>query len=194
MTELQLANTLQATFVLCVASFIFFKSIPDSRLDSFRQDMFAIRDEMFDFAAQGKISFEDPAYILLRTQMNGLIRYGHQITLFRSVLSAAIRHISGATQSRSWNEAWQMAISDIKDEETSAKMEEFHNRAVLLAAKRLILGSPFLWLALAVTAAILLIQGAASGLRQLLTAASKKILLGPLDQQLIEELAVGSLA
>jgi hypothetical protein len=38
-----------------------------------------LRDEMFDDAAAGKISFNDAAYGTLRITMNGLIRYAHTI-------------------------------------------------------------------------------------------------------------------
>lgn len=192
MTELQLANVFQNAVIIFLGSIVVFKLVPDSRLDSFRQNLFAIRDEMFDFAAHGNISFEDPAYRLLRTQMNGLIRYGHQITFFRSILSALIRRISGSAEPRPWNEAWEKAIANVEDGATKAKMEEFHNRAVLLAVKRLLLGSPLLWIPLVLTALVLLAQGAASGLRQLLSVASEKVLQGPLDHQLLEELAVVS--
>jgi hypothetical protein len=43
-------------------------------LDRFRQDVFGLRDELWDFAASGQISFDDPAYRLLRQLMNGFIR------------------------------------------------------------------------------------------------------------------------
>jgi hypothetical protein len=38
---------------------------------------------MFDYAADGNISFNDPAYALLRKSMNGFIRYAHTLTFFR---------------------------------------------------------------------------------------------------------------
>jgi len=34
----------------------------DFRNDAFREDIFSVRDEMFLYAAQNNISFDDPAY------------------------------------------------------------------------------------------------------------------------------------
>jgi hypothetical protein len=49
-------------------------------LDYFRQRMFELRDSMFDLAADGIISFDDPAYGLLRKTINGFLRFGHRIS------------------------------------------------------------------------------------------------------------------
>ena len=38
----------------------------DYRVDLFRQRMFALRDQLFDIAASGRIAFDDPAYGKLR--------------------------------------------------------------------------------------------------------------------------------
>ena len=46
------------------------------RVDLFRHKMFKLRDELFDDAADGNIDFNSPAYQLLRTTMNGFIRFG----------------------------------------------------------------------------------------------------------------------
>jgi hypothetical protein len=53
----------------------------DFRLDSFREDIFSVRDRMFLYAAQGNIGFDHPAYAILRNRMNILLRYGHVFTL-----------------------------------------------------------------------------------------------------------------
>lgn len=47
------------------------------RLDYFRQSLFAIRDDLFDMAAAGELSFDSDAYRMLRRSINGTIRYGH---------------------------------------------------------------------------------------------------------------------
>ena len=75
------ANVLQFSVVAACWAFLFLKMIPEMRLDSFRQNMFAIRDELFDFAADGNIAFDHPAYMMLRNQMNGFIRYAHHLTV-----------------------------------------------------------------------------------------------------------------
>ena len=192
MTELEIANILQAAIVVALWSIIVFKLLPAYRVDSFRQKMFCVRDEVFDFAADGNIAFDDPAYLLLRKQMNGLIRYGHQLTVFRSLLTGAMQNISGNSQTMSWNNAWEASLAEVKNETVRDKMKNFHERAMAITAKHLISGSPLLWAALLCVALSLIAHGTALGIRQLVKVASKKVLSGPLDQRFIEEDAVGA--
>ena len=104
-TPIQAAEALQTCIVVIVAVTVVFKILTMFRLDCFRQKMFLVRDELFDYAADGNIAFDDPAYILLRRQMNAMIRYGHQITLFRALVTSAIRWVSGNEHSLPWHDS-----------------------------------------------------------------------------------------
>ncbi len=63
-----------------------FSLFPDYQTDAFRQKMFKLRDDLFDDAANGKISFDDPAYGMLRGAMNGFIRFGHRLNIWQVLL------------------------------------------------------------------------------------------------------------
>jgi len=56
------------------------------QLDSYRQDIFTIRDELFIYAAQGNISFEHEAYQMARTYLNGSIRFAERLSLLRMII------------------------------------------------------------------------------------------------------------
>jgi hypothetical protein len=193
-TPIQGAEALQTCIVVILAATVVFKILPMYRLDCFRQKMFQVRDELFDYAADGNIAFDDPAYILLRVQMNAMIRYGHQITLFRALVTSGIRWVSGNEHSLPWYDSWEKSLANLKNDEVRRKMAEFHERSNTVAAKHLIGGSVVLWAALAIAAMVLFLGGAAWGARQLLKAAARKVLSGPIDQRLIEEDAVCSKA
>jgi hypothetical protein len=49
--------------------------------DYTRQELFKLRDELFDYAADGQISFDDEAYLTTRTMINGVIRFTHSVSL-----------------------------------------------------------------------------------------------------------------
>jgi AcrR family transcriptional regulator len=51
------------------------------RVDKLRQDLFTIRDELFDAALDGKISVDDQAYKVSRQMMNGMIRFAHRLSI-----------------------------------------------------------------------------------------------------------------
>ncbi|MDQ4044047.1 MAG: hypothetical protein M3173_01160 [Chloroflexota bacterium] len=57
------------------------------RVDLFRQRMFAVRDQLFADAAAGIIPFNSPAYGVVRTTMNGFIRFGDRLTLASLLIS-----------------------------------------------------------------------------------------------------------
>ena len=192
-TTLQAAQVLQMCAVGILGITVLLKILPMLRLDCFRQKMFSVRDELFDYAAAGNISFDDPAYVLLRRQMNGMIRFGHRLTLFRGLVTWMMSKIASYPES-TWNDSWIKALANIKNDQVRAQMEAFHGRSMNAAAKHLISGSLVLWVALGIAATIIALTGAALGVRQLLKAAAKKILSGPIDQRFIEEDVVGSMA
>jgi hypothetical protein len=196
MTEQQLMNAIELISVLGLYSVLFFKILPTYRLDSFRQRMFAVRDEVFDFAAKGNIAFDDPAYVLLRRQMNGLIRYGHHLTVFRMLMTFILQKMEVGNASPNWTEQWNAALLKIGDHDVQEKMRVFYSRSIYIAVRHLVSGSPLLCFAiLAVVLAMvpgLLCRNAALGAKQLLHSAVSKVLVGPLDRRRIEEAAAAA--
>jgi hypothetical protein len=59
------------------------------RVDRFRNDVFAVRDRLFDRAMAGEVSFDGQGYRTARAVCNGLVRFAHQI----SMLHWAVRHV-----------------------------------------------------------------------------------------------------
>ncbi len=189
MTDLQLTTALETIAAAMLCSFVFFRLLPIYRVDVFRQSMFALRDELFDYALAGKISFNDPAYVLLRTLMNGFIRYGHQLTSFRVLMSNVLRKINGGTPHLKWNERWENATGKVDALEVREQMLSFHNRTVWLVAKHLILGSPTLMVAMIVVGLVLAVNQGITSMRQLVREARNK-LITMFDPRFLEEEAV----
>jgi hypothetical protein len=63
----------------------------DYRLDLLRFRLFLARDKLFCAAAEGKIAFDDPAYVMTRTTINGSLRFAHRLTLSKLVVTALLR-------------------------------------------------------------------------------------------------------
>lgn len=194
MSETQLAAVLEFLLVASLWAFLVFKAIPDARLDGFRQRMFSVRDEVFDYAADGNIAFNHPAYVLLRRQMNGFIRYGHQLTVFRCLMTVVARKVSGDEPQGLWFAEWQKALATIENDSVRKQMEEFHNRGMMLAIRRLLFGSPLLWLMTLLFMVQMIFEGAAKGVRQLVKMAAERVFTGPINDRLIEETAQGEFA
>lgn len=60
----------------------------DYRLDLLRFRLFSARDKLFCSAAEGKISFDEPAYLMTRTTINGSLRFAHRLTLSKLLITA----------------------------------------------------------------------------------------------------------
>jgi len=60
-------------------------------VDKTRQNLFRIRDELFDSTANGLLDFNSRAYTITRTTLNGMIRFTHELTLTH-VISSLILH------------------------------------------------------------------------------------------------------
>jgi hypothetical protein len=148
--------------------------------------MFALRDELFDYAAAGNVSFSDPAYNLLRKSMNGFIRYAHNLTFFRVVLVMLYWRVCSIHTEIKWWNSWNQAVSRVPDETVKAQLRSFHERAMTLVAERIILGSPILMLVLVVVAC-------RSGIRTLADALTKS-LDEFIDPRLLEEEAANAAA
>lgn len=92
MNELNALTSLISILLLLI---FFFWLYRDYRVDTFRQKLFKLRDELFDDARSGKISFNDPAYKMLRNAMNGFIRFGHRLNIWQILLLLTIFKNSG---------------------------------------------------------------------------------------------------
>lgn len=71
-------SSLVSLFLFAVLLFWLYR---DYRVDAFRQKLFALRDELFDDAHSGDIPFDSQCYGMLRTTMNGFIRFAHRMNL-----------------------------------------------------------------------------------------------------------------
>lgn len=188
-TPSEIANFLMLAVALGMWSIVIFKIWPELWLDRFRQSMFSVRDDLFDFAAKGNISFEDPAYVLLRRQMNGFIRFGHQLSVFRLLMTKCMSMAIGESDHTEWHDSWNSALENVKDHEVRSRLMDFQRQGAFIAISYLIGGSPVLWLAVGLSVIWLGLRGAALGTKEWWTAAAKKVLIGPLARRRIEEAA-----
>src|SRR5882762_3750422 len=153
MSTNELGILIRSVLSLIVLVFVMFRLWPEQRIDLFRQQMFALRDELFDFAADENVSFEHPAYKLLRELMNGFIRYAHNLTPYRTLMSfLKWKYGHGSGPIKLWNEAWEKAINEVEDSDVRTQLNLFHSRATMLVMSQLLLSPGLLFLVLPIAA------------------------------------------
>jgi hypothetical protein len=82
-----LISLISISFIFVMAYWFY----QDYRVDLFRQRMFSLRDELFDYALKGDISFDSECYRLLRGTMNGSIRFAHRVNFMHFSIIVASR-------------------------------------------------------------------------------------------------------
>ncbi|HQU07605.1 MAG TPA: hypothetical protein PK539_00905 [Candidatus Paceibacterota bacterium] len=87
-------------------SFMFQKT----RTDAFQEDLFTIRDELFDYMSRYNVPFDLPAYRAMRDLLNGAIRVAHFLSLFSIVYAGVVRSRSAVSPN-----TVQLAIGNIDD-------------------------------------------------------------------------------
>lgn len=87
--------------ILFLIALLFWLS-QDYWVDSFRQQMFSLRDELFDDARNGRISFDDSSYGMLRSSMNGFIQFGHRLNIWQVILLNIIASKEGGVGTKSF--------------------------------------------------------------------------------------------
>jgi hypothetical protein len=187
-----IATISQSAICIALIIVVLFKFWSIARLDAFRQKMFAIRDELFDFAAEGNISFDDPAYRLLRQSMNGIIRYAHQLSFFRVCVTGIEVALEVKVPKNTWSEAWGMALENVHSDEVRKKLEEFHANAMQAIFNRLILGSPLLLGLVICSIPILMLRMGWQNLKVILLKAPSFTVSHVVDTRMIENEAAGS--
>jgi len=188
-----LAITFQSTVLFIVALAMLLWLWPAVRLDCFRQKMFKVRDDLFDYAASGRVSFDHPAYRLLRQSMNGFIRYGHQLSFYRFTMTWLEWKILEGRASFQWRDRWRAALGSL-DDETRADLENFRDRAELHVATRMIFGSPVLIFILLVTIIVTLFHVGVRSAGDLLRVALSDTAARAIDQSILDEEAARAAA
>ncbi|GBR10870.1 hypothetical protein [Asaia spathodeae] len=92
--------------------------------DYLRQRHFEKRDDLFDLAKSGAISFDDPIYKLCREKLNTSIQYAHVMTLMRIIWMSQSLNRHGI-------KAKSINFHDVRDVGTREKLESIMRSANL---------------------------------------------------------------
>lgn len=114
----------------------------DYRNDSYRDDIFSVRDEMFMYAAKENISFDNAAYTLLRGRMNALLRHGHDLTLTRLIILSTVYDDRPAGD---LYVKWETAVNQLQSK-TAEQIKEFNTRINIYVLQHLLYRSFFRYL------------------------------------------------
>ena len=136
-------GTIIVTTVTIMGLWTFYVWIwPDYLVDRFRQDLFTIRDDLFDLAASGELSFDHPAYHIHRNLINGCIRFAHQLSVI-GIVTPMLFFRRELAVVESLNARRKSATSGLPSS-TEAKLDEIHAQVSKRLIMHFVYRSPFL--------------------------------------------------
>lgn len=112
--------------------------LKEQRVDRYREELFALRDELFDMAACGELKFHHRAYCELRLHLNGMLRFAHRanlVGLIIAVLRSRLREDAPSGFAK-----WERALQELPDP-TQSKLRNLHKRMIKLFMVHLFTGS-----------------------------------------------------
>lgn len=109
-----------------------------------RQTIFEKRDAVFDLAASGHLGFNSPEYRAIRSSLEASIRFAHELTLTRMIVTRVAAQAIGFRKQES---EMGIAIRAIEDEATRNEVTKLANEAHRALLSMIILKSPLLMIA-----------------------------------------------
>lgn len=137
---------------------VYFVALKGYHIDAFRQRLFNLRGELFDLAISEGLSFDHPAYGILRSRINRLIRYAEH---FNSLHLVLLFLVVDRTRLPEPHREWLAALDSVTSEDTRRRLLDIEDRMAVLMVKRLI-SSPFILPVFVVVGVCLVVKGAAT--------------------------------
>jgi len=159
---------LHVTLGLTLVWILLFRLFRDYRIDALRDRLFALRDELFDYAADGNVAFVDPAYTKLRGLINSLIRYAHRLTFTRFFMGVLFMSLHDEACDREPLEAWYRAV-DALPASSQGELKRIHSEMLVLVVRHLVTGSPVMLAGLSMFSIWAILNGLAKRLLEAFT-------------------------
>jgi hypothetical protein len=117
-------------------------------VEQLRQDLFSVRSQLFDLALRQEngLSFDNKAYLALRSSLNSRIRFAHRITFYHFWLTLGFALIPGLKmlqKIKSYKTPATLEIEALKNPDLVKKMRAIEAQAASVMGKYLLRTSPF---------------------------------------------------
>ncbi len=105
-------------------------------IDSTRQDLYALRDEVFDYAMdqRNSVTFDSEAYKIMRSMVHGAIRYTHRMTLLHFLLHGVVARGVHSKSQGEFNGKWRAALEQLHPIDQQ-RMQEFRSQKNFIVIK-----------------------------------------------------------
>lgn len=133
-------SSLFSIFLLVILIFWLYR---DYRVDTYRQKMFKLRDCLFDEARKGNVPFESDAYRMLRSTMNGSIRFAHKLSLIQFLVFLVLMKSDSKHIGKSFSKRLESKI-ELLDNEQAKLIRYYHANMNFLLVEHILFSSPLI--------------------------------------------------
>lgn len=109
-----------------------------------RQLIFEKRDALFDMASAGRLNFKSEEYRTIRASLEASIRFAHELTLTRMIVTRVAAQAIGHSKAES---ELVLAVRQIEDDETREEVSHLVYSAQRALISMIVLKSPLLMIA-----------------------------------------------
>jgi hypothetical protein len=138
---IELAAILQSALGLFLLWYVLCFLWRDYFVDAFREELFAARDELFNYVTVIGLSYEDEKHTFLRNFINSMIRFSHRLTFFRLVLAAVSKSRHPTMYSNDLLERWNRAL-ELLPPDQKVNFQGMMGRVMRAAALHMVWRSP----------------------------------------------------
>lgn len=135
MNNAQIAAVLYNTGGL-LALWVVVRCWRDYKTDKLRQDVFDLRAELFRFASEGGIAFDNHSYRLLRRLLNSMIRFAHELSFVRFATTLAMERLRPSLASFP-SFAKELESDNITDS-ARAELTRLHNKLMNIVSNQIL--------------------------------------------------------
>lgn len=138
--------TLRQLIIFCILLYsLWLSGIKKYLLASYRQDIFELRDKLFDFALDKNIEFNSLVYVQLRIYLNSFIRHAHRLTIYDLV---TMIFFFKDVKMLAKNESIRISniINQVNDKKTRDFLNNIYQQSLDKSVKYFIKSNPLVWL------------------------------------------------
>lgn len=139
----QLGPVLNIAFGLALLWIVYYFGVRPYRIDKVRHDLFELRNELFLYASDGNIAFDNEAYRGLRRTIEALVRFAHTMSLSRVFIVGFSQLRNPSPEVGTYQEKWQMAVESLPDAQKT-KLKDIHNRVLIRVLVQMVTGNAIL--------------------------------------------------
>src|SRR5262245_60997245 len=139
MTEQARVVVFEFFLMVAAAWFVYSSLYKRVRLDAFREELFTVRDDLFDFVWQRGLSYDERAYGMLRSSLNGMIRSAEDGSFNLMTFWVYMRLVN---DSGAGAEKVTKAIAAVEDLEARKHFEQVNERIGMIGLRQIWLEGP----------------------------------------------------